>query len=211
MTNEETNKIIRKAFRINDDDVSPLANHRFRSTRVDLAKLFNTLGYKIGAEIGVASGRHSIQLFREIDGLKLICVDPWKEHDGVTAVSQTRIDKGYNACIDRLKDCNVEYMRMSSVEASEKIKNNSLDFVYIDAGHDFDNHLRDIITWSPKVREGGIVSGRNYHKYHRNGAMAAVNVYTRNHMINEWYVTSHRGKDPYPSWFWVKGEDSEYG
>jgi hypothetical protein len=210
MTNED--KIIRKTFRIGGDDIPPLANHRFRSTRIDIAQLFNTLGYKIGAEVGVAKGRFSKVLSNHVDGLKLYCVDPWKSYDGFENItSQKRMDEIYNICLERLKGCNVEYMRMTTAEAIEHIPDGFLDFVYIDGGHQFDASMFDIISWSPKVRMGGIVSGRNYHSYFRSGQMSAVNAYTRAKNIKEWYVTSNRGRDPYRSWFWVKGEDLRYG
>ena len=212
MTYDETNKIIRKAFHVKRNDIPPLADHRFISTRIDLAKIFNTLGYKVGAEVGVSKGRYSKVLFNHIEGLKLFCVDPWKSYDGLEkATSQKRMDEIYNNCLERLKGCNVEYVRKTTTEAIKQIPDSSLDFVYIDGGHQFDASMLDIISWSPKVREGGIVSGRNYHSFYRSGAMSAVNAYTRSHNIKQWYVTSHRGKDPYPSWFWVKEEDLEYG
>jgi len=209
-----TNKIIRKIFRVRGDDVPPLTNHRLKSTRKDLAKLFNTLGYKLGAEVGVSKGRYSRILFNNIEDLKLFCVDPWKSYDGLEKItSQERMNEIYNDCLARLKGYNVEYMRMTTVEAIKHIPDGSLDFVYIDGGHQFDSSMLDIISWSPKVRDGGIVSGRNYHPFYRSGAMSAVNVYTRAHRINEWYVTSHRGSDPYPTWFWVKKDKywEEYG
>jgi len=208
MTNGEANKIIRSRFRIRRRDTLPFSNHGYKSTRRGFAKLLNALGYKIGAEIGVASGRYSEMLFNKIKNLKLICVDPWKAFDGLHPTPQRRIDQGYRRFLLRVKDRDVEIMQMKSVEASMQIPDHSLDFVYIDAVSDFDNVMRDLIAWNPKVRPGGVVSGRNYHKFPGNGAIAAVNVYTRAHRINEWYVTSHRGSDPYPTWFWVKEEDA---
>ena len=213
MTNEEANRLIRKWFLVQDDDIPPLINHRFISTRKHLAKTFSRFGYKLGAEIGVNTGRYSKTLLDAIKGLKLICVDAWKEHEGIKLMSQKKVAEKYDICLRRLDGYNVEYMKMLSLEACGLIPDCSLDFVYIDAGHGFDSVMTDIICWSKKVRHGGIVSGRNYHSFYRSGAMAAVNAYTRARNINEWYVTSHRGKDPYPSWFWVKKDETydEYG
>ena len=204
MTPAEVNKIIHKEFQILENDTLPFANADFLSTRKHLAKLLGLLGYNLGAEIGVASGRHSVLLFNNIKGLKLICVDPWKEYDGLTPVSQHRVDRTYRDCLSRLEGKNVEYIKKISIEAAKQIDDESLDFVYIDAAHDFDSSMLDIIHWVPKVHVGGIVAGRNYHKYHRSGAMPAVAAYTRANKISEWYVTSNKGVDPYPTWFWVK-------
>lgn len=38
----------------------------------------------------------------------------------------------------------------------------SFDLVYIDASHDYDSVLRDIIAWLPKVRVGGYLAGDDY-------------------------------------------------
>ena len=213
MTNEEINKLIRKWFLVNEDDIPPLINHKFISTRRHLAKIFSRLGYKLGAEVGVSSGRYSKVLFDSIKGLKLICVDPWKEYDGLQRIPQKKVTEKHDICMRRLEGRNVEYMKMTGVEAVKLVPDYSLDFVYIDAAHHFDNVMTDIICWSKKVRPGGIVAGRNYHSFYRSGAMMAVNAYTRAHNITEWYVTSQRGRDPYPSWFWVRQDKTydEYG
>ena len=66
MTPAEVNKIIYNEFQILENDTLPFANADFLSTRKHLAKLLNLLGYNLGAEIGVASGRHSVLLFNNI-------------------------------------------------------------------------------------------------------------------------------------------------
>lgn len=55
---------------------------------------------------------------------------------------------------------NVHAMR--SVDASQLYANNSLDFVFIDAAHDYDSVVSDIISWYPKVRNGGVIGGDDF-------------------------------------------------
>ena len=52
--------------------------------------------------------------------------------------------------------------RMSANEAAPRIPRHSLDFVYIDARHDFDSVLEDLDAWYDKVRPGGIIAGHDY-------------------------------------------------
>ena len=37
-----------------------------------------------------------------------------------------------------------------------------LDFVFIDAQHDYDSVKKDIEIWTPKLKPGGLLSGHDY-------------------------------------------------
>lgn len=63
-------------------------------------------------------------------------------------------------------------IRDTSVEASRLFPDGSLDFVYIDAGHDKDSVLGDLKAWYPKIRNGGMLIGDDYY----DGAMVLVGV-----------------------------------
>jgi hypothetical protein len=56
----------------------------------------------------------------------------------------------------------VNPIRMASVDASKTYKNKSLDLVYIDANHTYDYVKQDILSWLPKIKEGGIIAGHDY-------------------------------------------------
>lgn len=159
-------------------------------TRNMMAQIFADAGFKIGAEIGVDRGGYSQVLCKTIPGLKLYCVDPWV-HRG---------DKIYRFAVEYLKGFDVEFIRNVSIESSKVIPDRSLDFVYIDALHDFDNVMTDIILWTPKVKSGGVVSGHDYVPYWKFGVIDAVRGYTRAHNIYNWYLVMG---DSEPSWLWV--------
>lgn len=165
--------------------------------RSDLANLFGQLGYKRGAEIGVYEGDYSKVLCENIPGLELLCVDPWKRYAG--RETDARMERKYQRAQNKLKDYNVTFVRSTSQLAAAQLPIRSLDFVYIDALHDFDNVMLDIILWTPKVRTDGIVAGHDFFNFYRGGVIDAVQAYTRAHGIQNWYVTTEQ----YPSWFWV--------
>ena len=195
---QETNRLIKKIFMAKTQHVAPILGD-FTTSRLDLAKLFNTLGYKTGVEIGVSKGLHAKQLCKTIEDLKLFLVDPWAGYD-TPQVSDEQANARYKACRKRLVPYDVEYFRKTSMEAIESFNDNSLDFVYIDGLHTFDGVMSDLIFWSPKVRSGGIVAGHDYLEFPNGGIIPAVRAYVAGHGIHEWYVT--RDKDP--SFFWVK-------
>lgn len=160
--------------------------------RVDLSRIINVLGLKRGAEIGVAAAEHAQIMLDNIEGCELLCVDHWRT--GWWSKLEGRARR-------RLADYNATILKAPSVEAAGQVENGSLDFVYVDAAHDFDNVMLDLILWSRKVRPGGIVAGHDYDGPHRRGVVAAVNIYTRMHQIGEWFLTDQKRE---ASFFWMK-------
>lgn len=59
----------------------------------------------------------------------------------------------------------LNYMHTTSVDAAATFADNSLDFVFIDADHSYENVKQDINAWLPKVRLGGILAGHDYFQY----------------------------------------------
>lgn len=183
--------------------------------REDLADLFGKLGFKTGAEIGVEQGVYSEVLCRYNPSMKLYCVDAWTAYSGYREhVSQEKLDGFYEITKERLKDYNVELVKGWSVEAADKFDNESLDFVYLDANHDFTNVVRDLDAWHRKVKKGGIVAGHDYRfvsnmmtKY---GVIPAVNGWTQAYQIKPWFLLGRKVKMPGEkrdnsrSWMYVK-------
>jgi hypothetical protein len=64
---------------------------------------------------------------------------------------------------------NLELIKMDSVPAADKFADNSIDMVWLDAGHDYDSVMADIKTWLPKCRK--IICG---HDYDHEGVRKAV-------------------------------------
>lgn len=65
-------------------------------------------------------------------------------------------------------------MHMRSVDAAATFADGSLDFVFIDAAHDYKSVCEDIAAWTPKVRPGGIIAGHDYERYYENTVVRAV-------------------------------------
>jgi hypothetical protein len=65
-------------------------------------------------------------------------------------------------------------IKSMSVDAARRFKNRSIDFIFIDAAHDYDNVTADIAAWMPKVKAGGIMAGHDYDADYINGVVKAV-------------------------------------
>lgn len=166
------------------------------ASRTDLAKYFCELGFKIGAEIGVAEGAYSLILCQEIPGLKLYCVDPWDTMTGIFHDHRARQSERVRKL---LADYDAELIKKFSLDALADIEDNSLDFVYIDAGHHFDDVIRDIVGWTRKVRKGGIVSGHDYKPADKHLVATAVDAYVKAHTLS--LNTTTDSSEPISWWF----------
>jgi hypothetical protein len=142
----------------------------FVSERVELPVLLNQrLLFGCGVEIGVKEGEYSETILKYWRGQHLISVDPWREdaaeaYVDVANVAQAEHERFYRTAVARLAPFGTRssIWRMTSIEAAARVPRHSLDFVYIDARHDYVSVTEDLNAWADKVRPGGIVAGHDY-------------------------------------------------
>ncbi len=188
-------QVIRSDFGIIADDIPPFTGKdrkRHTTHRVDIYKLFKKFEFKIGAEIGVRRGGNAVAICKQIPHVKFYLVDPWPKES-------KRFEKYYQWTKEKTQPYDVVLMRTTSMEAVKKFKDCSLDFVYIDAAHDFNNVMLDLIHWVPKVKIGGIVSGHDYRVF-PDGVLRAVDSYVFAHGIVDLFCT----REHIPSFFFIR-------
>lgn len=189
-------------FQVKKEGVINLPGHSRWGT---LTRLFRKLGFRVGAEIGVERGRFSKIICQANPRLKLYVIDAWKEYEGYREhVPQSRLDEFYKETRVRLKPFNCQFIRDWSMEAVKRFQDESLDFVFIDANHDYEYVKEDIREWSKKVKKGGIVSGHDYiNGLHgiTYGVRQAVDEWIKENNIKYLFLLK---KDGCPSWFYVK-------
>jgi hypothetical protein len=171
-------------------------------TRNDLANRFTG----IGAEIGVEQGVFSEMICQTGKVKKLYSIDAWKAYSGYRDhTRQKKLDLFYEISRDRLKPYNCELVRKFSQDAAQDFGNESLDFIYIDANHDYQHVYEDLTLWTPKVKKGGIISGHDYIR--RKGqdryyaVISAVNDFAAKNNTTELVI--YRGDAP-PNWTFIK-------
>jgi len=109
-----------------------------------------------------------------------------------------------------MKDYPVEWIYGFSEEVSGQIKDNTLDFVYIDGEHTYDFVMIDLVLWSRKVRPGGIISGHDYEyqKPKQPKVSKAINHFASVYDLFPIYMTDKKAYDQHgdktTSWFWIK-------
>ena len=182
--------------------------------REDLPKFFKDLGFKVGSEIGVDRGHFSESLCRS--GLRVYAIDPWLDYGDYRnrRKKQKEMDSWYESTKEKLAPYNCEIIRKFSLDAVKDFEDGSLDFVYIDGAHDFQNVTNDIVEWSKKVRKGGVISGHDYIIIDRINDIIhvkqVVDAYTRAYKIDPWFILGRKDqregeiRDKQRSWFWIK-------
>jgi len=189
--------------------------------RDNLGELFKELGFTVGAEIGVEQGLFSESLLSGNPGMKLYCVDAWLAYQGYRDhVSQDLLDAFLENTEKRLENYDFEIVRKYSMDAVNEFRDNSLDFVYIDANHELPWVMDDICHWSRKVRTGGIISGHDYYKskrtYTKCHVKYVVDCYVQAFRVRPWFILGTRERkegevrDTSRSWMWAK-KDIIYG
>lgn len=169
--------------------------------RINLAEYFAEQGFKKGAEIGVFTGYFSEILCKTIPGLDLTCVDVW---------GWGKYKKAEQECLERLRPYDTIIIKEYSVEAAKQVPDGSLDFVYIDAAHDYENVKKDLEAWTPKVRIGGVVSGDDFYNFPsgKGGVMQAVTEFTSNNRYNlkltDWNEDNPIRDDRQPSFYFER-------
>jgi predicted O-methyltransferase YrrM len=181
--------------------------------RVIMAQTLNELGLKIGAEIGVQRGNHAQTLCENIPNLHLYCVDYWNFYPGyIDFTKSLQIEKRKAEQVLAPYDC--VFIEKFSMDALSDFKDESLDFVYIDAGHDWKNIANDVYEWPKKVRPGGIVFGHDFKRTPRNNVQNAVRdvvpAYLYHFKIRPWFILGtagprdHMYQEGTQGWMFVK-------
>lgn len=173
---------------------------------IDLPVIFKDLGFVTGAEIGVLEGRYSEILCQSNPNLKVYSIDPWEFYPVQRNFRKPWV---YEPLYQKAKEIlskypNSEIVRKKSMDAVKDFADESLDFVFIDADHWFQQVTNDIAEWSKKVRVGGIVAGHDYGKPRDKGFVHTryvVHAWTSAYDIHPWFVLDA----PYEqSWMWIK-------
>ena len=149
------------------------ACHRRMTSRGELPSYLDALGlHGDGVEVGVRDGDFSEHMLANWHGHQGVyhLVDPWRAQDktlynDVSNVEQAEQDARYAKVVAtmaaRFPDRSAVH-RALSVDAAATFADASLDFVYVDARHDYAGVLEDLRAWWPKLRKGGLLAGHDF-------------------------------------------------
>lgn len=208
----DTLEFIAKKFSLDINQKPPI--EILNVNRTIIAQTLAELNFKVGVEVGVAQGDHAKMLCDQNPGVKLYCVDVWEKYPGFREYTD-RITKYFEEAKEKLKPYDTVIVKKFSMDAVKDFADGSLDFVYIDAAHDFKNVTDDVCEWAKKVRIGGIVFGHDYKEQSKGPYVRdvkyVIQAYCYAKSIRPWFVLKNGIKDEVfgwdnPGWLFVRQE-----
>jgi predicted O-methyltransferase YrrM len=126
-------------------------------------------GGEVLVEVGSFLGRSACWLGERLQSLgkksTLICVDEWPVFYEWASCSANRVEGAFEIFVANVRQSGLQDMivpiRGKSLWAASFIRND-LDFVFIDANHEYESVKADIAAWLPKVKRGGMLAGHDY-------------------------------------------------
>lgn len=120
---------------------------------------------EVGCWKGRSASHMAVEIINSNKNIKFDCVDTWKGSEEHVYANDPFIleDKLYDEFLKNIEPVKhiINPIRLSSIEASKLYADDSLDFVFIDASHIYEDVKDDIIHWLPKVKKGGIIAGHD--------------------------------------------------
>jgi len=153
----------------------------FRS-RADFGDILSKLNLTTGVEIGVRHGDHAqLLLSKWWKCQRFVLVDAYRGQPLLqNTQNQSWFDNSFNKMLRKRiirRNCQTNFReallhprcqiqlwlcRDLSHDCVNRYADQSFDFIYLDALHDRKSVLRDLRTWWPKLRSGGIMAGHDY-------------------------------------------------
>jgi len=136
--------------------------------RDSLGSLLDKEGLTTGAELGVQAGLFSKTTLEQWPSCaSYLLVDIWAHQDNYddhANVADTSQEQRYQATLSNTNPWQekIHVCRNYTTNCVKQVADNSLDYVYVDARHDYKGVSLDLNDWWPKVRPGGILAGHDF-------------------------------------------------
>jgi predicted O-methyltransferase YrrM len=119
---------------------------------------------EVGVWKGMSAAYMAVEIINSGKNIKFDCVDTWGYLDSQKEIPETMFEGLYETFLQNIDPVKhiITPIKDLSWDGAKHYEDNSLDFVFIDASHDYDRVKKDVEAWYNKVKEGGIISGHDY-------------------------------------------------
>jgi predicted O-methyltransferase YrrM len=137
----------------------------------------DTVFVELGVYKGASTSFMGVEIANSRKSIDFFAVDQWWE--GIEEIARKNLEP--------VKDYVNLIQSDSSAAADRYFRDQSVDFLYIDAGHDYHEVRADINAWLPKMKPNSIIAGHDYSAAFP-GVMQAVSETWPNAVrIVDWY------------------------
>jgi len=119
---------------------------------------------EVGSWYGRSSAFMAVEIANSKKNIRFFCVDTWKGSPTEGYHQQEVLAHGGSIkqqFVSNMRGLSVVPVESDSANAADLFEDGSVDFVFIDASHEYQAVSRDISAWYPKVRDGGIIAGHD--------------------------------------------------
>jgi hypothetical protein len=125
---------------------------------------------EVGSWKGRSAAFMAVEIHNSRKSITLDCVDTWlgnEDHYRPGPFFEPMLEGQDALYLEFMRNIApvshiVRPVRAHSHLASSLYEDGSLDFVFLDADHSYEAVMRDIASWLPKVRAGGVLAGHDY-------------------------------------------------
>ena len=173
-----------------------------RSSGMGLYELFKDKGPIKGIEIGCYEGVNATYLLETLPELQLTGVDPYDTYIDWNGLNVDYNQGEFKLAKDKIEQVKYKFSRFNIIErtsddAVSEFEDESVDFVFVDGLHTYEQTLQDCINYLPKVKPGGIICGHDYNVI--SGVTKAVDEFSSLHKKSVMALRSSTR-----AWYWVK-------
>ena len=126
---------------------------------------------EVGSWKGKSTAYLGVEVVNSGKKIKVFAVDTWKGSEAEAAHQNDPYVKSntlYDLFVNNIAPINqhgpiITPFQCCSTEAAKHFTDKSLDCVFIDASHQYQDVCDDIAAWLPKVKPGGILAGHDYY------------------------------------------------
>lgn len=132
-----------------------------------IRKYFRRQRRIVGVELGVWKGQNAADLLDAWPQLILYLVDAFDANHQTSTrpYTQEQIEEvrdEFDTLFADIPEWRYLLLEMTTHRARQYVFRQFVDFVFVDAGHDYESVRQDIALWWPKVRAGGVLCGHDY-------------------------------------------------
>jgi len=168
--------------------------YKFDVPGADIRSLIPLIGIHgknlIGCELGLFKAQSLLAVLQALPNVKLMYgVDSFEPYEDLIATDYYSRDAKEMEIVKFLAYHNIKYsgvsdrvkvLEMKTGKALSKIKDNELDFIFIDSYLSYEQAFNEINSWYCKVKKGGIYAG---HDARNKFIMQAVNDFIKKNKI----------------------------